>query len=149
MFCIGTQWQAKNVSTLHLEQLLVKIHYKDGATIFGAVTKRCFCHNSAPYNRCRHLWGVWAYLCWMILFVSYPFICFHYWRCTLASMLEMKFKPRTESNPHQNTNYLACVPEYQHFLGMVQVNLCQKLFFLHQLTHNMTTDCSLNYKFNT
>ena len=30
----------------------------------------------------------------------------------------------------------------------VQVNLYQKLLFLHQLTHNMTTDCSLNYKFN-
>ena len=33
--------------------------------------------------------------------------------------------------------------------SQVQVNLCQKLLFLHQLTHNMTTDCSLNYKFNT
>ena len=32
---------------------------------------------------------------------------------------------------------------------IVQVNVCQKLLFLHQLTHNMTTDCSLNYKFNT
>ena len=32
---------------------------------------------------------------------------------------------------------------------LIQVNLCQKLLFLHQLTHNMTTDCSLNYKFNT
>ena len=31
----------------------------------------------------------------------------------------------------------------------LQVNLCQKLLFLHQLTHNMTTDCSLNYKFVT
>ena len=30
----------------------------------------------------------------------------------------------------------------------VQVNICQKLLFLHQLTHNMTTDCSLNYKFS-
>jgi hypothetical protein len=30
----------------------------------------------------------------------------------------------------------------------IQVNLCQKLLFLHQLTHNMTTDCLLNYKFN-
>ena len=30
----------------------------------------------------------------------------------------------------------------------VQVNLCQKLLFLHQLTHNMVTDCSLNYNFN-
>ena len=28
----------------------------------------------------------------------------------------------------------------------VQVNLCKKLLFLHQLTHNMTTDCSLNKK---
>ena len=33
--------------------------------------------------------------------------------------------------------------------GSVQVNLCQKLLFLHQPTHNMTTDCSLYYKFNT
>ena len=32
---------------------------------------------------------------------------------------------------------------------MLQVNLCQKLLFLHQLTNNMTTDCSFNYKFNT
>ena len=31
----------------------------------------------------------------------------------------------------------------------VQVNHCQKLLFLHLLTHNMTTDCSLNFKFNT
>ena len=31
----------------------------------------------------------------------------------------------------------------------LQVNLCQKLLFLHQLTHNMTRDCSLNDKFNT
>ena len=31
----------------------------------------------------------------------------------------------------------------------IQVNLCQKLLFFHQLTHNMRTDCSLNYKFNT
>ena len=26
----------------------------------------------------------------------------------------------------------------------LQVNLCQKLLFLHQLTHNMTTDCSIH-----
>ena len=31
----------------------------------------------------------------------------------------------------------------------LQVNLCQKLLFLHQLIHNMTTDCSLNYVFST
>ena len=31
----------------------------------------------------------------------------------------------------------------------LQANLCQKLLFLHQLTHNMTIDCSLKSKFNT
>ena len=33
--------------------------------------------------------------------------------------------------------------------SIVQVNLLQNHLFLFQLTHNMTTDCSLNYKFNT
>ena len=32
---------------------------------------------------------------------------------------------------------------------VLQVNLIQKLLFLQQLTQNMTTDCSLNYEFNT
>ena len=31
----------------------------------------------------------------------------------------------------------------------VLINLCQRFLFLHQLTNNMTTDCLLNYKFNT
>ena len=31
----------------------------------------------------------------------------------------------------------------------LQVNLCQKHLFSHRLTHNMTTDCSLIYQFNT
>ena len=31
----------------------------------------------------------------------------------------------------------------------LKLNFYQKLLFLHQLTHNMTTDCSLIYKFNT
>ena len=32
-------------------------------------------------------------------------------------------------------------------VSVVQVNLCQNLLFLHQLTHNMTKDCSLIYQF--
>ena len=36
-----------------------------------------------------------------------------------------------------------------HDLILFRLYLCQKLLFLHQLTHNMTTDCSLNCKFNT
>ena len=31
----------------------------------------------------------------------------------------------------------------------IQVNIFQKHLFLHQLTHNMTTDCLMNYKFST
>ena len=33
--------------------------------------------------------------------------------------------------------------------SLVQVNLCQKSLFLHQLNHNITTDCSMNYEFST
>ena len=32
-------------------------------------------------------------------------------------------------------------------LWYVKVNLCQNLLFLHQLTHNLTRDCSLIYQF--
>ena len=41
------------------------------------------------------------------------------------------------------------VREQHNYLGFLQVNLYQKLLFLHQLTHNMTTDCILNYMFST
>ena len=33
--------------------------------------------------------------------------------------------------------------------NILKVILCKKFLFLHQLTHNMITICSLNYKFNT
>ena len=36
-----------------------------------------------------------------------------------------------------------------YFIFNIQVNLCQKLLFLHQLTQNITTDCSLRYQFST
>ena len=38
---------------------------------------------------------------------------------------------------------------YETAVDFIQVNLFQKHLFLHQLTHNMTKDCSLNYEFNT
>ena len=38
---------------------------------------------------------------------------------------------------------------FWNICSWIQVNLCQKLLFLHQLTHNMKTDCSLNYHFST
>ena len=45
------------------------------------------------------------------------------------------------------------LPKLCHNLGIaeerLQVILCQKHSFLHQLKQNMTTDCLLNYEFST
>ena len=38
------------------------------------------------------------------------------------------------------------VPDNKRSGFLLQVNFCLKLLFLHQLTHNMTTDCSLFMK---
>ena len=47
---------------------------------------------------------------------------------------------------------IKCVAEkfklLEYFISLLQVNLFQKHLFLHQLTHNMTKDCSLNYQFS-
>ena len=53
--------------------------------------------------------------------------------------VQCKLRQRQISSPlifGQDPNFRDCNP--------LQVNLCQKLLFLPQLTHNMTTDCSLN-----
>ena len=50
---------------------------------------------------------------------------------------------------HTNNQYESRIFTMIFLFIYLQVNLCQKLFFLHQLTHNTRTDCSLNYKFNT
>ena len=50
---------------------------------------------------------------------------------------------------HEKQCHVVLDTQFWTLLHSVQVNLCRKLLFLHQLTHNMTTDCSLNYKFNT
>ena len=58
--------------------------------------------------------------------------------------------------PHRNLRILhysqrpflsGYYPKNQEVL--LQVNLCQKHLFSHQLIHNMITDCSLIYQFNT
>ena len=54
---------------------------------------------------------------------------------------------RSATSTHTNSTKLC-----QNKAGesnFIQVTLCQKLLFLHQLTHNMPTDCSLNYQFST
>ena len=37
---------------------------------------------------------------------------------------------------------------WMKYAALVQVNLFQKHLFLHQLTHNMTKDCLLNFEFS-
>ena len=47
----------------------------------------------------------------------------------------------------ENINF--SFPKTSGKMLMIQVNLCQNLSFLNQLTHNMTRDCSLNSPKNT
>ena len=59
-----------------------------------------------------------------------------------------------ERNPSKNDGstplHEAAKNGYDELVKFIlMVNLCQKILFLHQLTHNMMTDCSLNYKNNT
>ena len=50
----------------------------------------------------------------------------------------------------QNRNKIGLITiGWSPFWKYLQVNLCQKVLFLHQLTHIMMTDCSFNFKFNT
>jgi hypothetical protein len=58
----------------------------------------------------------------------------------------------TYINVHKFSKYNYLKQRYfllQICIFNVQVNLFQKPSFLHQLTHNMTRDCSLNSKKNT
>ena len=50
---------------------------------------------------------------------------------------------KVETNPGK-ANSVTSLEVFDQQRQNVQVNLCQKLLLLHQLTHNMTTDCSLN-----
>ena len=60
----------------------------------------------------------------------------------------------SQMNPSsvENVNFLQDLIKHWELIRqntIVQVNLCQKRSFFHQLTHNMTTDCSWNDKFST
>ena len=54
-----------------------------------------------------------------------------------------------QKNWEISINFCGLPRKLCQFLYLIQVNDCQKLLFLHQLTHNMTTDCSLNHQFST
>ena len=84
--------------------------------------------------------------------------CYYFislWYKSLHINISWKWKWQVEKKRsleiiwYQPIVYNTIVNKYHIFSEYrLQVNLCQKLLFLHQLTHNMMTICSLNYKFN-
>ena len=64
----------------------------------------------------------------------------------LALRVTAKSLTRGVSQSTSNCEGSRRVPSKLKRCSLLQVNLCQKLLFLHQLTHNMETDFSLNYK---
>ena len=83
-----------------------------------------------------------------------------YWQNMLCTQIVVVFK----KNSKTNISWLGYIPALIEFLWRdkgnnhyivhcvriepLQVNNCQKFLFLHQLTNNMTTDCSLNHVFS-
>ena len=58
----------------------------------------------------------------------------------------------TKSSPPEKSlkNLNLVITDGSHTINwLLQANLFQKHLFLHQLTYNMTKDCSLNYEFST
>ena len=72
--------------------------------------------------------------------------------------IKKNFAKKKNSDGIDMSNIIPCSSDVQRNMRVtrrmlsnsvvVKVDLCQKLLFLHQLTHNMKTYCSLNYKFN-
>ena len=74
-----------------------------------------------------------------------------FWRSLLKRTLPKVFPKLYIRTP----KYLCSINTQMNFVLLlflaraVQVNLFQKYIFLHQLTHNMTKDCLVNYQFGT
>ena len=82
----------------------------------------------------------------VILLVTFPDM---YWQFYSAADFKILLNRPTKCQAHLKrqqswTNLLA-----QCGQNLLQVNLCQKLLFLHQLTHNMTADYTWIYQFST
>ena len=89
-------------------------------------------------------WKAWNSKTWTNFSNAVNFECIP-WQVGLKSEGEQTIHVfNTENSAHFTTANFVCTTNMY-----VQVNLRQKLLYLHQLTHNMTTECSLNYKFNT
>ena len=68
----------------------------------------------------------------------------------IAEQHNIAYMLHTWENP--SSQYVLRVLDYylvRQTQFYVQVNLCQKYLFTRQLTHNMTTDCSMIYEFST
>ena len=70
-------------------------------------------------------------------------------KSTIAFLFSLRWFISHEMTFYKMDQKLSQFWQNRSNMGQVQVNLFQKLLFLHQLTHNMTKDCSLNYMFST
>ena len=85
---------------------------------------------------------IWLLSHWNLIQLHKIFNMYTYVICSFA-IFNQKLKCAMKSSHMYRFNV------HMYFFYFVQVNLSQKLLFLHQLSHNMTTYCSLNCKFNT
>ena len=78
-----------------------------------------------------NFWHIISLRIFVLEFLAHYFIAFH---CEFLSLF---------------SDYTVWYLLHSQHLFSIQVNFCQQLLFLHQLTHNITKDFSLNYQFNT
>ena len=65
------------------------------------------------------------------------------------TLMKQKLFARHAFKKHLMEEMKVCPSFLDFFISLIQVNLFQKPSFLHQLTNNMTRDCSLNSPKNT
>ena len=81
------------------------------------------------------LWGqIRTQLCEVLTLLGWNNVCIR-WSNILYGLPSTTYIPESKSNQEE-------------LKVSTSRSLSELLFVLHQLTHNMTTDCSLNYKFN-
>ena len=118
-------------------------------------------HVAMIFGQCSYLgpWQTHLVLDWSFVFQQVVVRCYFY-----ANEVWLLLSKRSAfvsvffSKWGQSLYDIKFLPIWRHLIvsistlfwwSLIQVNLFLKCSFLHQLTHNMTTDCSLIYDFST